>query len=40
VDGAVKAADEAAKKVAGKEQQMLEECIRQAQEMVKAARAK
>ncbi len=40
VDGAVKAADEAAKKVAGKEQQMLEECVRQAQEMVKAARAK
>ena len=40
VDGAVKAADEAAKKVAGKEQQMLDECIKQAQEMVKVARGK
>ncbi|MBR6673148.1 MAG: hypothetical protein IKL39_00235, partial [Mailhella sp.] len=40
VEGAVKAADEAAKKVAGKEQQMMDECIRQAQEMVKVARAK
>ena len=29
---------EAAAKVAGKEQQMLEECIKQAQEMVKVAR--
>ncbi len=40
VDGAIKAADEAAKKVAGKEQALMDECIRQAQEMVKAARAK
>ena len=40
VEGAVKAADEAAKKVAGKEQQMMDECIRQAKEMVKVARAK
>ena len=40
VEGAVKAADEAAKKVAGKEQALMDECIRQAQEMVKAARAK
>ncbi len=38
VDGAVKAADEAAAKVAGKEQQMMDECIKNAQEMVKAAR--
>ncbi|MBO4317707.1 MAG: TRAP transporter substrate-binding protein DctP [Mailhella sp.] len=40
VDGAVKAADEAARKVAGKEQQMMDECIKSAQEMVKAARGK
>jgi hypothetical protein len=40
VDGAIKAADDAAKKVAGKEQQMLDECIKQAQEMVKVARGK
>ena len=40
VDGAVKAADDAAKKVAGKEQQLLDECIKQAQDLVKAARSK
>ena len=40
VEGAVKAADEASKKVAGKDQQMMDECIRQAKEMVKVARAK
>lgn len=38
VDGAVKAAEEAAQKVAGKEQQLMEECISKAQEMVKVAR--
>ena len=40
VEGAVKAADEAAKKVAGNEQKLMDECIRQAQEMVKVARSK
>ena len=38
VDGAVKAAQEAEAKVAGKEDQLLQECIREAQEMVKIAR--
>ena len=38
VDGAVKAADEAAKKVAGSEQALLDECVKQAIELVKVAR--
>ena len=38
VDGAVKAAQEAEAKVAGKEQQLMDECVREAQEMVKIAR--
>lgn len=38
VDGSIQAAQEAEAKVAGKEDEMLKECIRQAQEMVKIAR--
>ncbi len=40
VEGAVKAAEAANAKVAGNEQKLMEECIRQAQEMVKIARGK
>ena len=38
VDGAIKAAQDASAKVAGKEDELLQECIREAQEMVKIAR--
>jgi C4-dicarboxylate-binding protein DctP len=40
VDGAVKAAEEANAKVAGNEQKLMDECIREAQEMVRIARGK
>ena len=39
VDDAIKAANEAEAKVAGHEQQLMDECIREAQEMVKIARS-